>query len=174
MVYSKIPEREGIVSEALEVVAGKLLAERKLTVAVAESCTGGLLGARLTDVSGSSAYMLGGVIAYADSVKRHLLGVPAEVIEQNGAVSSEVAALMARGVRKITGADIGISVTGIAGPTGGTAAKPVGTTYIGVATGRLVRVEHRVWEGDRQANREQSVEAALRLLLDQLTGRGED
>jgi PncC family amidohydrolase len=151
--------------EGLEIIAGRLLAERSLTVAVAESCTGGLLGARLTDVPGSSAYVLGGVIAYSDDVKRDVLGVPAELIRLNGAVSAEVAASMSRAVRKLTKANIGISITGIAGPAGGTPAKPVGTTYIGISAENYERVEHFVWSGDRTGNREQSVEAALRLLI---------
>src|SRR5688500_528319 len=113
----------------LEVVAGRDLAEAATTLSVAESCSGGLLGHLLTNVPGSSAYFLGGVIAYSDDLKRTLLGVPGEVIGQHGAVSAECALSMARGARRITGSDLALSITGIAGPGGGSPDKPVGTVY---------------------------------------------
>src|SRR5437867_2067211 len=118
------PEENLRLDTKLELIAGELLASSGMTLALAESCTGGLLGDMLTDVPGSSAYFLGGVVAYHDDLKTALLDVPPAVIRQYGAVSAECALLMARGVRGITGADIGISITGIAGPGGGTAAKP--------------------------------------------------
>ncbi|MEX0746775.1 MAG: nicotinamide-nucleotide amidohydrolase family protein, partial [Rhodothermales bacterium] len=114
----------------LEEVVGKMLVERGLTVAVAESCTGGCVANRITNVPGSSTYMLGGVVAYSNWVKIGLLGVVAEVLETEGAVSESVARHMAEGVRRHLKADIGLSTTGVAGPTGGTVDKPVGTVWI--------------------------------------------
>jgi len=137
---------------------------RAETVAVAESCTGGLLGGRLTDLAGSSDYVLGGVISYADEVKREQLGVPAELLASDGAVSEPVAQAMAEGVRERLGATYGLSVTGIAGPTGATPDKPVGLVYVGCAgpTGTLVR--RHEFPGDRATVRAWSVTAALHLL----------
>jgi PncC family amidohydrolase len=153
----------------LEEQAGELLSSRGITVAAAESCTGGLLGDMLTDVPGSSTYFLGGVVAYHDDLKSGLLGVPAEVIEQHGAVSEQCALLMARGVRAVSGADLGISITGIAGPTGGTPAKPVGTVYIGFAAPDTEKVELFHWNGDRRENKQHSAQAALSILIDYLS-----
>jgi nicotinamide-nucleotide amidase len=134
------------------------------TVAVAESCTGGLLGGRLTTLPGSSDYFLGGVVAYADSVKTGLLRVPQEQLDAHGAVSPQVAGSMAHGVRSLTGATYGLSTTGIAGPAGGTTDKPVGLVYIGCAGPQGERVaEHRIG-GDRQTVRRWTVTAALHLL----------
>lgn len=152
----------------LEVRAGQALATSGLTVAVAESCTGGMLGSMLTSVPGSSAYFLGGVIAYADSIKTGLLRVPPEVIWQHGAVSEECALLMAQGVCRLTGADMGISITGVAGPDGGTPAKPVGTVYVGLAAPGLKRAQRYSWSGDRTQNRVWSAEEALKTLIDYL------
>lgn len=145
-----------------------------MTIALAESCTGGLLGDLLTDVPGASACFLGGVVAYHDDLKTALLDVPPAVIRQYGAVSAECALLMARGVRGITGADIGISITGVAGPGGGTPAKPVGTVYIGMVGQDVEKVERFCWHSDRRGNKRHSVEAALRMLIDYLTQRIED
>ncbi|HEX8969735.1 MAG TPA: nicotinamide-nucleotide amidohydrolase family protein [Chloroflexota bacterium] len=148
------------------------LAERKLTLAVAEGDTGGVLLGRLTSLAGSSAVVLGGVVAYADALKRGLLGVPAEVLERHGAVSAEVARAMAGGVRRATGADIGVATTGIAGPGGATPTKPVGLAYVAaVDAGRGLVREHR-WRADRAANREASAEAALALVWELLGGEG--
>jgi PncC family amidohydrolase len=146
--------------------AHELLLRTGLTVSVAESCTGGLLGAALTALSGSSAYFLGGVLAYADSVKTGMLGVDERAIASHGAVSEQVALQMAEGVCRVTGSDIGISITGIAGPTGGTDEKPVGTTFIGVSWLGNGRVEHYVWPGDRGENRAHSVRASLETLVE--------
>ncbi len=157
-----------------EIIAGELLKAARLTLAVAESCTGGLLGGRLTDVAGSSAYFLGGVIAYDDSVKIALLNVPAALIVEHGAVSDASAGVMATGVRSLVKADIGISITGVAGPGGGSAEKPVGTTYVGLAGPEGVRVKCFLWQGDRSSNREQSVQAALDMLVDYLRGMPEE
>jgi PncC family amidohydrolase len=155
---------------ALRVAA--LLSAAGQTLAVAESCTGGLLGAALTAIPGASNFFLGGVIAYDDRIKRALLQLPASVIAEHGAVSAECALLMASGVRDAVGADIGLSVTGIAGPTGGTPAKPVGTTYVALVTGDTERVKHVCWQGDREENRRLSVQSALRILLEHLCEPG--
>jgi nicotinamide-nucleotide amidase len=149
---------------------GSLLLERGLTVAVAESCTGGLVGAAFTDQPGSSAYFRGGITAYADQVKRDQLGVPGRMLAEHGAVSCEVAVAMAEGVRSRLGTDLSVSVTGIAGPDGGTPGKPVGLTYIAVATPTGTNcVEHNL-QGDRWANRAQAARRALELLLAELEG----
>lgn len=140
------------------------LVERGRTVAVAESCTGGLIGHRLTQVPGSSAAFLGGVIAYHNGVKERVLGVPAEVLEREGAVSEATALAMAEGARRLLRADVAVAVTGIAGPTGGTDEKPVGLTYVALAGPEARICERHLWRGERQANKESSAEAALALL----------
>lgn len=152
-----------------ELVAGALV-ERGLTVATAESCTGGLLAARLTARAGSSAYVLGGVTAYADAAKRDLLGVPAGLLAAHGAVSAEVAGALADGARERFGADVGVGITGIAGPGGGTAEKPVGTVHLCVAgpDGRESRALRL--PGSRTAVRDRSVTMALHLLRQVLLG----
>jgi nicotinamide-nucleotide amidase len=135
--------------------------ERSLTIATAESCTGGLIGARLTAVPGSSEVFLGGVVAYANSVKESLLGVPGELIRAEGAVSEGVARAMAAGARERVGAGIGIAVTGIAGPSGGSPEKPVGTVWVAVQIGDAVRTFGRVYIGDRDEVRSRAAQAAL-------------
>lgn len=154
----------------LEEVVGRLLTERNLTVAVAESCTGGLITHRLTNVPGSSAYLIGGVVAYAYEAKERVLGVAHNTLYDHGAVSRETALEMARGVRRVMGADVGLSVTGIAGPTGGTPDKPVGLVYIALSARDFERCQRFVWQGDRLANKSQSAEAALHMLSDCLEG----
>jgi PncC family amidohydrolase len=141
---------------------------RGVTVAVAESCTGGLLGHLLTEVPGSSGYFQGGIISYSDEAKRALLGVPADVLAAHGAVSAQVARAMAEGARQRLGTDAAGAVTGIAGPDGGTPAKPVGLTYIAVADRDGVEVRRLLWSGDRAANKRSSAEATLGLLLERL------
>lgn len=155
----------------LEEQIGVLLSTQGLTLATAESCTGGLLGHRLTNVSGSSAYYLGGVIAYANEAKEAMLGVRHETLMAHGAVSAETAQEMAQGVRQRLGADIAVAVTGIAGPTGGTADKPVGLVYIALSASGVERCEPHRWQGNRFENKAQSAEAALRLLLHYLQER---
>ncbi len=144
----------------------ELFTRKSLTIATAESCTGGLVAGRITDVPGSSAILLGGVVSYSNEAKEHLLGVSHEVLEQVGAVSEEVARQMARGARERLGADVAVSVTGIAGPDGGTPEKPVGLTWIGLSDAHGDRAERFVWGSDRAGNRERSVEAALNLLIE--------
>jgi len=159
----------GAGEETLEKAVGDLLREKKLTVAVAESCTGGLLGKKITNISGSSDYFLGGVISYSDELKMKLLGVPKEILEKEGAVSEKCALSMAEGVRKLTGADYGISITGIAGPTGGTVDKPVGLVYIGIAGDKGSSARKYVFTKERELNRELSAQTALNLLRLELT-----
>jgi len=136
-----------------------------LTVATAESCTGGLVAHALTEVPGSSAYVRGGIVAYANDVKAALLGVPQAVLEAHGAVSAQVAVAMAEGARDRLHADLGVSVTGVAGPDGGTDEKPVGLVYVAVAGLGTTEVRRFVWSGDRSANKHDSAVAAIELLL---------
>ena len=142
--------------------------QRRLTVTTAESCTGGLVGHVLTEVPGSSAWYLGGAVVYSDELKRSLAGVPPASIATRGAVSEEVARALATGARERFGSDLGLSVTGIAGPTGGTPTKPVGLVFVAVADHAGVVVERHVWGGDRSANKRASAAAVLRLLLARL------
>lgn len=141
-----------------------LLKARGLTCATAESCTGGGIGATITGVAGSSAVFAGGVISYSNDVKADVLGVSREDLARVGAVSREVAAQMAEGVRKLLGTDLAVSVTGIAGPDGGTDEKPVGTVWFGVATATGVRTEKCLFRGDRAKVREQTILHALGML----------
>jgi PncC family amidohydrolase len=155
----------------LEVQVGDALRQRGWWVCTAESCTGGLVLHRLTNVPGSSAYVLGGIVAYANEIKLALLGVQPETLATHGAVSAETAAEMVRGVLARFPADVAVSITGIAGPGGGTADKPVGLTYIGVGTrAGEVRVERYLWQGDREQVKQQSADAALRLILQTIEG----
>jgi PncC family amidohydrolase len=152
----------------LEVLVGELLLRHGLRLAVAESCTGGLVGHRITNVAGSSDYYMGSVTAYANEAKARLLGVHWETLEKYGAVSKETAIEMACGVRQALAADLGLSVTGIAGPGGGTPEKPVGLTWIGLSAEGLDEAWQYIWKGDRIQNKEQSAERALRLLVNYL------
>jgi PncC family amidohydrolase len=146
--------------------------DRGLTVATAESCTGGLVAHAITEIAGSSSYFRGGFVTYADDVKRDQLGVAQELLAAHGAVSAQVARAMAAGARARLGADLAVAVTGIAGPGGGSAEKPVGLTYVGVADDAGVDVRRHQWTGDRTANKRDSALAALDLLLERL-GAGE-
>jgi PncC family amidohydrolase len=150
---------------------GKALAGARLTVAVAESCTGGLLAGSLTEVAGASAYFVGGVVAYSDEVKVRELGVDPATIRERGAVSRETAEEMASGIARRFGADIGVSVTGIAGPGGGSAEKPVGTVWLAVSLGGEIRSRGERFRGDRARIREESVRAAMALLLNAVQRR---
>ena len=155
--------------DTLEVVVAKLLTEKKLTLAVAESCTGGLITDRLTDVPGSSVFLNRGLVVYSNRAKTELLGVPEDVLEKCGAVSEETARLMAEGVRLRSGVNLGLAVTGIAGPTGGSEAKPVGTVYIALADGKstVSRKFSSRWE--RRRTKVFSSQWALRMLQQHLT-----
>jgi nicotinamide-nucleotide amidase len=137
------------------------LRQRRWTLATAESCTGGLVGSLITQVPGSSAYYVGGVVSYADSAKVALLGVPRDLLAAHGAVSAPVAEAMARGVRTKLAADLALSITGVAGPGGGSAEKPVGLVYIGLATVESVASRRLMLSGDRRAVRLGAAQAAL-------------
>lgn len=144
----------------------KWCGRRRWSLSVAESCTGGLVGGCLTAVPGSSAVFIGGVIAYSNAAKERLLGVPPEILHLRGAVSEETAIAMARGVVKITGSECGVSVTGVAGPGGGTREKPVGTVWFGAVSPRKELSRLGRFDGSRDHVREQSVQAALELVLE--------
>lgn len=160
-------ERErALLNRAAEV--GRRLRARGLTLAVAESCTGGGLADAVTDVAGSSEYFLGAVVAYANRVKERLLGVDPRLLAAHGSVSEQVALAMAEGVRKALGADVGVGITGIAGPGGGTAEKPVGLVYVALSTPDVEDVRRFVWAEDRIGNKRRSVDAALQMLLEHL------
>ena len=155
----------------LEKKVGEKLRERGLSLAVAESCTGGLIGHRLTNISGSSTYYMGSITAYAYNAKVRLLKVKWETLETHGAVSDETVSEMALGVRRALAADIGISVSGIAGPTGGTPAKPVGLVYFGLSTTGGTWTAHKTFKGPRVKVKEQAAEFALEYLKDYLDGK---
>jgi len=144
------------------------LINQKLKVATAESCTGGLLAHILTNISGSSNYFERGIVSYSNQTKTELLDVPVDLLIEHGAVSEPVARLMADNIRIKSNVDIGISTTGIAGPTGGTKEKPVGLVYIAVSTKDLTRVEKNLFTGNRLENKESSCNEALKLLYDVL------
>lgn len=155
-------------ADALAVRAGRALLARGARAALAESCTGGLLGSRLTSVPGSSRYLLGGVVAYHNRVKSSLLGVPVATLRRFGAVSAPVAAAMAQGARRLFGAEVAVAVTGIAGPGGGTAEKPVGLVFVAVCGSGRSRIRAAVLPGDRRRVREQAADLALILLAEHL------
>jgi PncC family amidohydrolase len=160
---------DGEATDSLAAEAGRLARERGWTVAVAESCTGGLVGHRLTSVSGSSAIFLGGIIAYSNEAKVRLLGVRESDLQSHGAVSEPAARQMAEGACRALGADVGIGVTGIMGPDGGSLEKPVGLVYISGVTPERAEVRRFVrGEGDRAGRTRSSSEEALRLLVDLL------
>jgi PncC family amidohydrolase len=156
---------------SMEVFVGQLLREKGLNLATAESCTGGLVADRITNVPGSSDYFRGGVVAYAYEAKVSLLKVSWDTLRTYGAVSEETVIEMARGARTALGADIAVSVSGIAGPGGGMPDKPVGTTWIGLSTTEGDWARQFVWEGDRLQNKALSADAALELLKDYLEGK---
>ena len=161
-------------AETIEGIIAGLLTEKKLTLAVAESCTGGLITDRLTDIPGSSAFLERGVVTYSNAAKTALLGVPEQVIGELGAVSAETARLMAEGVRRLAGTDLGLAVTGIAGPSGGTEAKPVGTLYIALADGGTTLCRHYALRWERRRNKVAASMSALLMLWRHLTGEARD
>lgn len=148
--------------------AGRLLRERGLTLATAESCTGGLIGYLLTEIPGSSDYYQGGLISYSDTLKQSELGVEAETLANHGAVSAQTCIAMAEGARQRYGSDIAVAVTGIAGPAGDSPGKPLGLTYVAVADGAGHEVQRHQWFGDRHRNKVASAAAALSLLVERL------
>jgi PncC family amidohydrolase len=154
---------------SLEARLGELLAGgRGPTVAAAESCSGGAVARRITAIPGSSVYFLGSIVAYANEAKRTLLGVPRQLLETRGAVSAEVARAMAEGARRAFGADLAVATTGIAGPGGATARKPVGLVYVALATDVGTTVDEHRFDGGRAAVVDAAAEAALRLLVDEV------
>jgi PncC family amidohydrolase len=159
-----------MVADSLEAQVGKLLRERGLKLSLAESCTGGLIGDRITNLAGSSEYFWGSVVAYAYEAKTALLDVSWDTLNSRGAVSRETVLEMARGTRKVLSTDIGVSVSGIAGPGGETPDKPVGTTWVGLAAGDGEWARHYLFHGDRIANKSSAADAALQFLLDYLHG----
>jgi PncC family amidohydrolase len=158
------------VTDALELKIGRLLRDRGLKLSLAESCTGGLVGDRITNLAGSSEYFWGSVVAYAYEAKVALLNVSWDTLNSRGAVSPETVLEMARGARKALGTDIAVSISGIAGPGGGTQEKPVGTTWVGLVAsdGEWARQFH--FSGDRLQNKGYAADAALQMLLDYLQG----
>lgn len=145
-----------------------VMIERSLKLATAESCTGGLIGHVLTEVPGSSAYYVGGLVSYSDALKAAELGVDSATLDRHGAVSAQTCVAMAEGARRRYGATLALAVTGIAGPDGGSDAKPVGLTYVGIADEAGHDVRRNVWGADRHGNKILSAEAALKLLLERL------
>lgn len=153
-----------------ERLIGDVLRERGLKLALAESCTGGLLSSLMTDIPGSSDYFLGSVVAYANDAKTALLGVKASTLRKHGAVSARAAKELALGARKALGADISAAITGIAGPGGGTSEKPVGLVFIAVSKGRTTAVRRFEFRGARRSIKKQSAGAALSMLAEALAG----
>jgi PncC family amidohydrolase len=154
-----------------EELLGTLLREKGLKIALAESCTGGLIASRITDIPGASEYFEAGVVVYSNRAKQRFLSVPEQSIRAHGAVSKEVAEKMAEGVRQATGTDIGLSITGVAGPGGGSPEKPVGTVYIGLSAKERTLVRRFQFSGDRLDIKEKSAVEAFRLAIDFLEGR---
>lgn len=157
----------------MEEVIGRLLLERRASLSVAESCTGGLLAKRLTDVPGSSAWFKGGVVCYSNELKAKLVGVPPEIVEKYGAVSSNVAITLAAGIRHKTGTDLAVGITGIAGPGGATPEKPVGLVYIGLALGEKITVKKFQFYGDRERIRFQATQMAMEIIRRALLAKTE-
>jgi nicotinamide-nucleotide amidase len=156
---------------SLEEKLKAILTENHRTIALAESCTGGLIASRITDVAGASDYFEAGVVSYSNKAKERFLGVPEDLLALKGAVSAETAERMAEGVRQAARVDIGLSVTGIAGPGGGSPEKPIGTVFMGLAAEGKTIVRRHQFSGDRRAIKEQTADHALGLLVDFLEGR---
>ncbi len=158
-------------SISLEDEIALLLRNTNLTLATAESATGGLISGTITSVSGSSAYYIGSVISYSSEIKEKILGVKSETLQKYGAVSRQVAEEMAQGVRRLMNTDIGISDTGIAGPTGATSTKPVGLFYLGLSAVDRNIIEEHIFSGNRQMIRQAAMQATLIMLRDYLLGK---
>ena len=152
-------------------VVGNLLRERRLSLSVAESCTAGLLGSRLVERPGASDFFWGGMIAYDDTAKIELLGVPEATLAEHGAVSEQTAKAMVEGARRISGSDCAVAITGVAGPDGGTEEKPVGTVWLGVGVGELIVAKRRNYVGTRDMIRARAVQGGLDLLRRTLLSR---
>ncbi|MGB2601142.1 MAG: CinA family protein [Candidatus Omnitrophota bacterium] len=154
--------------DSLEIKIAKILKRKKKTLAVAESCTGGLIASRITDISGSSRYFSGGVVAYSNDVKTSVLKVPQSLIKEYGAVSRQVAQSMAEGIKAELDSDVAAAVTGIAGPTGGSASKPVGTAYIAVVSGKRKKTKKVNFKGTRREIKQKFAEAVLKLIAENI------
>lgn len=150
---------------------GALLKSRGLSLSVAESCTGGLIGGAITAIAGCSDYFRGGIIAYDNAIKISMLGVPREIVDKHGAVSSMTVTAMARGAQKVFTTDCAVAISGIAGPDGGTKEKPVGLVFIGVAVGEIFRSFEYRFTGDRDAVRGEAVNEALKRLVEMIRQR---
>ncbi len=164
----------GYNNDTLEGIVGQLLTSNNSTIATAESCTGGLIAHKLTSIAGSSTYFIGGITAYNNSIKQAMLNIPESTIEEHGAVSEEVAKLMAKNVREIMGTDIGISTTGIAGPSGGSEDKPVGTVWIGFATKDTISAKKYLFGDQRERNTNWSVQTALNTIRKHFKSKHDD
>ncbi|MFN3491471.1 MAG: CinA family protein [Anaerolineales bacterium] len=156
---------------SMELRVGNLLRQKKLTLATAESCTGGLIAHLITNIPGSSEYFLGGIVCYSNEAKANLLNVSWNTLNSKGAVSKETVIEMALGAKEKLKADIAVSVSGIAGPGGGTLDKPVGTTWVGLATPSQVEARRFIWNGNREENKKLSSQAALQFILDYFEGK---
>ena len=166
-----VPTDEELLELARRV--GAACRDRGFRIGTAESCTGGLVASAITEVPGSSDYFIGGFVTYSNELKTRLVDVPAEVLESHGAVSAQVARAMADGARRRLAVDVAVAVTGVAGPDGGTPAKPVGLTYVAVADAEGDDVRRHVWDSDRTGNKRLSAAAALDLVLARLSGSTE-
>ena len=158
-------------NESLELRVGMLAQQNKITLLTAESCTGGLIAHRITDIPGSSEYFMGSIVAYSYAAKASLLKVSWDTLNNKGAVSQETVLEMARGARSILATDLAVSVSGIAGPGGGTPDKPVGTTWIALAAPNGEWTRHFVWDGNRDQNKTYSADAAFQFILDYFEGK---
>ena len=158
------PYAFGFDNDTLESVLAKNLIEKKLTIATAESCTGGLIGKRLTDIPGSSKYFLGSIVAYDNQLKTDLLGISNDILQSDGAVNENVALEMAKSIRTNTQADIGISTTGISGPSGGNELKTQGLVFIGLSTKKISSVKKYIFKVNRNIHREITTTAALNIV----------
>jgi len=156
----------------LEKVIGDHLREKGWTLSIAESCTGGLICDRITNVSGSSDYFMGGMVTYSNESKAKHLGIPSDYIKRHGAVSQEVAQKMAQGIRKVFNTTFGLSTTGVAGPTGGTKRSPIGRVFIGVAIGKRTWVRQEDLKGSRREIKEKAAERALEFFCERLVRSG--
>ena len=151
-------------------IVGKLLVAKQQTIACAESCTGGLLTSMLTDVAGSSAYVMGSVVSYTNSVKERLVGVNPATIAAHTEISAETAGEMAEGIRQLIGTDLGVGITGLAGPGGGTKVRPVGLVYIAVTGDKGTKVRENRFQGNRVEIKQQSAEMALQMIVEYVSG----
>ena len=169
MTAERAEPSDGALVDLARRVGGALRAGGR-RLATVESCTGGLVAHLITEIPGSSDYFVGALVTYSNELKEALADVPADVLEAHGAVSAQVARAMAEGARRRLAVDVAVAVTGVAGPDGGSAAKPVGLTYVAVADPDGIDVRRYLWDGDRTANKRHSAAAALELVLERTTG----